>query len=745
MPTRSWTTSWTYVLACYYVLVQRCYSELFPSAAITDRLLRLLLRLGRGHRKSQNLWSDEVAAIPSTAFGERELEEAFIEGMTFLQKYPLDAVGGIEKVLQTAFDLTAQREASANAAKAGPTVGLGARLRDTVWKGISSLESHPEEEYSSEEEISDEEDQEKPAQGNSSTLTSRLADTVWRGITNQSAMDSPSPSPSPASSPLPSSQPSLMQTSQSAPAVPPKDPVVNAAARGRSMLFGYAEKLKESDAAATLAKVSTNWRVKALDAWTRRGNEPPSNTLAPPTSQSVPSMSSQDHGRSISLTAIQTSFRSGDDNKRGSLPVIDRSEAYSPPPRPPFFRPVRDSIFVASPVSRSGNGSPVSDTGSLTKESLRASLSNYKMSETTPNRTSTGPRPLLLSSNTLMTGGTGRSPISPVADSRWAESVRSTRSSIDNHRASQSSISSLSPSEPFRARRAENRSDWESDTGSVSRIVPIHRKSPSPMARTPRVSRREESISSVSPPTPPNASRRFSTEDSAPEAAPRSPGGWTRVDVPDSPTTNSSPPPTSPPAPSSLRINTDIQVAQPTSHHQQGSVTLNDDVTFGSSAAEGKLSRRSATISRLHRESNDFSESSATEPSPPTPHIRKKRIPNRLQSLRHSKLSMDEPPPPLPTNNSLLVIDAPADQEAEPAKTPRAGSFDQEATAPPSPRSRRTRKTSTEGRTRKLSNESRRKVSAERETKHKRESAAVEGDDEGYGELLSAYESEDAA
>ncbi|KAJ3010166.1 hypothetical protein NUW54_g2566 [Trametes sanguinea] len=146
-------------------------------------------------------------------------------------------------------------------------------------------------------------------------------------------------------------------------------------------------------------------------------------------------------------------------------------------------------------------------------------------------------------------------------------------------------------------------------------------------------------------------------------------------------------------------------------------------------------------------------DSSATEPHPATPHVRRKRFPPRLQSLKNSKSSVD--PPPLPTNNNLLVIDAPEEGEHENSKTPRAGSFDQEITAPPSPRSRRTRKTSgeteprprkvsTEGRTRKISNESRRKVSAEREPKHRRESAAVEGDDEGYGELLSAYESEDA-
>ena len=97
-----------------------------------------MTRLGRAHRKSQNLWADEIAAIPSTVFGERELEEAFIEGMAFLQKYPLESVGGIEKVLQTAYDLASQRAASAAVQKGNSNAGgIGARLRDTVWKGFS--------------------------------------------------------------------------------------------------------------------------------------------------------------------------------------------------------------------------------------------------------------------------------------------------------------------------------------------------------------------------------------------------------------------------------------------------------------------------------------------------------------------------------------------------------------------------------------------------------------------------------
>ncbi|KAI0780756.1 regulator of Vps4 activity in the MVB pathway-domain-containing protein [Trametes elegans] len=713
-----------------------------------------LLQLGRAHRKSQNLWSDEIAAIPSTAFGERELEEAFIEGMSFLQRYPLEAVGGIEKVLQTAYDLATQRETLANAAKAGPSVGLGARLRDTVWKGFSGLEAHPEEDDETEGETSPEEDHEKGVQNNSSTLTSRLANTVWRGITNQSAMEVPSASPSPThpSSPLPSANTSPLPTSQSAPVVPPKESVVNAANRGKSMIWGYAEKLKDSDAAATFAKVSTNWRVKALDAWTRRGNEGPANTAVPPTSHSAPTISGPDHGRSSSLTAIQPPYRSGDDPKRGSLPTIDRSDAYSPPPRPAFFRPVRDSIFVASPATRSGEASPVSDAGSTKRDSLRASLSSsFKVQDGASPRHSGGPRPLLLSSSSLMTGSSGRSPISPAADSRWAESVREKRPFME-HRASQSSISSLSPSEPYRPKRGESRSDWESD-GGTSRIVPIHRKSPSPMARPSRGNnRREGSLSSASPPTPPKSSRRLSTEDSAPETV-SSPRGWGQVDASDSANTIPSPPPPSTP---DLKVDTEVQITEPAAHRQQGSVSLNDDgdVTFASSTTDGKLTRRTATITRLRRDTG-ASESSATEASPPTPHLRKKRFPPRLQSLRNSRGS-PEPAPPVPTNNSLQVADGQEDGELESSKTPRAGTFDPEITAPPSPRSRRTRKVSgeseprprkisMEGRPRKASTESRRKASAERETRHKRESAAVEGDDEGYGELLSAYESEDAA
>ena len=682
-----------------------------------------------------------MAAIPSTAFGERELEEAFIEGMSFLQRYPLESVGGIEKVLQTAYDLAMQRQAFATTPKPNGNGGFGARLRDTVWKGFSSgLESHPEEGDSTEEESEDEPElpAQQPQQGAPSTLTSRFATSVWRGITNRSAMDAPSPSPSPERSPGPSPLPSPLPTSASTPTMPSREAVASAAARGTSMIWGYAEKLKDSDAAATISKVSTNWRVKAFDAWSKRGNEAP----PPPTSQSAPEMApTQDHSRSISLTAIQTSVKPADD-KRGSMPIIERS--YTPPPKPAFFRPVRDSVFVSSPISRSGEASPVSDTGSAGGHNMRGSLSSFKLPDNIPSRTHSGPRPLLLNSSSLITATPTRSPVSPSADSMWAESVRS--QSVARNRESQSSISSLSPSEPFRPRKRDTRSDLESDGGG-SRKVPINRnKSPSPMASA---SRRASSRHSMSPPTPPKTHRRLPTESSAPEDG--VPGSWGRADAgPDSPTTAPSPPPPGTPDYATTTIS-EVRVKQPESQRQRGSVVLSEpqDAPFTPPTAEGKpLARRSATITRVHRESvAEASDSSATEPSARAQTLRRKRFPPRLQSLRTSKVGAAEPVPPLPTHAQTLDVPAGDEHEVE-ATTPRAQSFEEQAQAqvgaPPSPRSRRTRKISTEGRTRKISNEGRRKVSAEREPKSRRESAAVEGDDEGYNELLSAYESEDA-
>ena len=248
----------------------------------------------------------------------------------------------------------------------------------------------------------------------------------------------------------------------------------------------------------------------------------------------------------------------------------------------------------------------------------------------------------------------------------------------------------------------------------------------------------------MSPPTPPKAHRRLPTESSAPEDN----GFRGPVDAaPESP----SPPPPSTPDSKTTTV-ADVRVKQPDSHRQQGSVVLSEGNDFAPPMPEGKpLSRRTATLSRAHRDA-EHSESSATEPSSRAATLRRKRFPPRLQSLRNSR---GDPVPPMPAH--VQTLDVPADEhEHEGTATPRAQSFD-DATPTPAPRrtrkisnsgadgeSPRPRKISNEGRTRKISTEGRRKVSAERDPKNKRESSAVEGDDEGYNDLLSAYESEDA-
>ena len=153
--------------------------------------------------------------------------------------------------------------------------------------------------------------------------------------------------------------------------------------------------------------------------------------------------------------------------------------------------------------------------------------------------------------------------------------------------------------------------------------------------------------------------------------------------------------------------------------------------------------KTNASLSRL--QVDDSSDSSAT-PQVSIPsrvsRVSSKRYPPRLANLRQRADSKGAVIDRTPSPNTLAAPEPPEDSDAT---TPKAANFEVST----SPSGRRVRKLSNEGRTRKISNDgsthSRRKVSSERrETKHKRDSSAVEGDDEGYDELLSAYESEDS-
>lgn len=160
---------------------------------------------------------------------------------------------------------------------------------------------------------------------------------------------------------------------------------------------------------------------------------------------------------------------------------------------------------------------------------------------------------------------------------------------------------------------------------------------------------------------------------------------------------------------------------------------------------------------------------SDSEATPPGSNLAKSPRVRSKRQARPANLQIQEQHPRVPAeqkspSQSNLTVEWPGDDQ-ENTTTPRASNFDSDdyvSVSPGLPKSpRRARKISTEQEKRRKSsmdtimNEERprkvstghraRKVSTgSREVpRSRRESAAEEGDDEGYDELLSAYESED--
>ncbi|ESK96876.1 duf292 domain-containing protein [Moniliophthora roreri MCA 2997] len=718
----------------------------------TSMLIRArvaLIRLGKSHYKAPSSWGDEGDMRPPSPLRPWELGDAFTEGLTLLKHYPIESAGGIDRVLQVAADLRQRREDESKAT-AENTPGLGARLKATMWKGFTNTSSD-----SSPSSVSsdDEEDEKNIDDGNetetvmlSSGLTSRLATTVWRGITNQSSMEPP-PTPITPTSPAVLGTPPRSSHFVDAGAQSPRSPT----AQSPSLLWGYAEKLKESDAAATLAKVSSNWRAKALvSTWGIRRDD-------------SPAMQKDPSSPSLGEPSPVPGFRPGE-VRRGSLPDIDGEETYSPPPRPKHFRPPRDTIILSSlnilksPTPSSPELSPQSDSAFLQKTSrLQASLAALSRSEASkpPPKPKTGPRPLLLNSSSLMTTNGRDRPISrsenstPIPDrpsNQWNH-ITNFRRHIP-HRDSQSSISSLSPSDAI---TRAGKTEWDSD-GSVSRRIPLNRRSISPMAPHARTLSTAHSTSSISD------RGLLSPATSASHLAGPASAGWGQIDLPDSP------PITTPPT-------TTLSIPNAT-------VKINDDEEPVEDTIESPDMPHSQTRKPPRKNTPPFvpelttSESSAVETPSRSPRIRSKRHPSRPSNLRLQDpsrprvIATDSPT----TLGNALAVEWP-DQDS--SVTPKASSFDGEETSSPSPVSpvsksqgtslRRTRKTSAsndepsrqrklstdpdgqEPRARKTSSGSRTRKVLATEKKRNRESAAEEGDDEGYDDLLSAYESEEGS
>ncbi len=674
--------------------------------------------------KSPGLWGHEDESLPPPSpLRAWELGDAFLEGTALLQNYPLSGSGGIDSVLQSAADLWNRRRDEDKAAAAG-SMSLGARLKVSMWKGFTNQASSPERSPNASD---DEEDQtvkpvvvqQAPIPADAipagSTLTSRLATTVWRGITNQSSMEPP---PSPLS-PTPEERTPSTETE-----ITPADgniQVDSSNLPATTRLWDYAEKLKESDAAAAFAKASSNWRAKALSgSWGLR--KPNTSSVSPdPVSQL--------------LSPPDATPMNSNDQRRGSLPGPDRTGLYSPPTRPAFFKPPRDSVIFPAAFS-----APTSPEAATHKESestlsrtkhLQDSIASLTRAPTTRKN---GPRPLLLNATSLITERPSTIPTNPHKSDEWAEVNKSKMQGHVRRQDSMSSISSLAPS-----RSGAQRGDYESD-GTRSRRVMLNRKSVSPMAPSFRAARHTSySSSGTSPRTSPDRGMQnlaFSqgeillNSNDGPSAVAQSPSLY------------------SPPLQTSQHsLPLETRLREPEIYQENG---FDPAIPLEALPHPRKLVHRKTPPTSQY--SGDTSDSSVAEAPPKSP-----RLHSRRQVTRPSALRLQETNEAIRPHSKSLDVPWP---EEEAIFTPKASSFEADATSPTRVQRRklssdghvgsehRVRKTSTERRVRKISTESRtRKVSTEtyRASRRTRESAAEEGDDEGYDDLLSAYESEEGS
>ena len=697
-------------------------------------------------RHAPSLWAEENLLLgPPSPLRAWELNDAFPDGMSLLQAYPLESAGGIDSILQTAVELSRRREDESKAVKANNT--LGSRLRDTFWKGITSQSTSPPSSLEISE-MSDEEPQDEgeetetpsPSVGASPStpgLASRLANVVWLGITNQSAMDAPpspvSPLSSSSASPRPSSPVSPLPPPSPSPVspLPPDSPTSSTPlSSATSSLWSYAEKLKESDAAASLSKVSTNWKVKAIQAWNK--------TSTPPTSGASDILHSNrgtDQAKRPSSEGFFNAHR--ERSFSGAF-----SETYSPPPRPAYFRPPRDSMLPqprrhAQPSPTSPDS--VDDTPPQAKI-LRDSIASLAgLAIATPSKPSpkSAPKPLLLTSTSLVTRPSSSPP------------VRTPPSRLRND--SLSSVATAPEGGKKNPRRHDSHSEWESDV-LESRVVPLNRRSVSPMAPQYRTGH--------GGPLSTSSERGLNGQDlfvNSPSG--RSDGstsrGW-KVDRLDSPLTlPASPPLYTPPPPTASSSHAAVSGAP----SQRGSLVISEpNIRVLEAPLQARKLARKKTPPPSHVDYTSDS-SAALDAAPRSPRQRPRRAVHTLATIHVQK---DKSTEDSGISNSLTL---PESFDHENIVTPRAAAFEQaneNSTPSVSPNSpalppTRTRKFSSESRkahgdtseprTRKISSSSHpprsRKVSEGRSTKHV-DSGAEEGDDEGYDELLSAYESEDS-
>ncbi len=231
--------------------------------------------------------------------------------------------------------------------------------------------------------------------------------------------------------------------------------------------------------------------------------------------------------------------------------------------------------------------------------------------------------------------------------------------------------------------------------------------------------------------------------------------GWSRIDSLDSPATLPTSPPLDTPPPPSATPNAS---AVSSTLYQRDSAPEPGIRILEAPSQARKLARKK-TPPPLADYASDSS--IAPEALPRSPHLRSRRYPHHLAKLH------DQKPVPFEVStspNKLALPELSGDYDI--AVTPRAIAFSNGensaaslvSTKFPAPGPHRARKLSSEGRkvngeafeprVRKISSSGHsprtRKVSESRSARQT-ESAAEEGDDEGYDELLNAYETDDSS
>ena len=530
-----------------------------------------------------------------------------------------------------------------------------------MWKEFTSQRLPPNENSADPGYESDSKNQDS-SMASKNSLVSQITNTVWKGITNQTAMEAP-PTP-PPTTPIHNQFPEPEVEPQTTP-----------------NLWSYAEKLKRSDTVATLSKISSNWRARAL------------------------------LGSSAGGTINDAR------SKRNSHDRIMSSSEKQGSPQ------------MSSPFPLSSSDSPLETTLEGLSQQRNKSLMEKTRSLLSPTRSpprapKSAPRQLLLPSTLHTSGQNGlknhRNLINSTDPEEWADVMREKQHHL--YRDSLSSTSSLSPSDAYARTPKSTRSDWESDTSS-SRIVSLNRRSISPMAPNFRTARGRVLSRNSSP----------SSTLSSPPIHPPSPSQENQTTNGELPTISQTCPP---PGHNASRT--------AASEHKEGD---NSDTAFN---------ERPSSIIRLTSEDVEMSIKASrlrSKRNPRLPHL-------QIQDMQKTQTAVEEKP----LNSTQLTVEWPRD-ETEIISTPKGNYFESEQdVSMPRKLSRsplRSKKLSTgeierqrklsmdtirDSRQRKVSNGHRpRKISTESRDipKSRRESSAEEGDDEGYDELLSAYESED--